>query len=750
MTVLVAWHRNYRIASPSRARHASGLTAASESERDRAQPGSSATHQVRIAAGAEHSGARGGDMKPHDDYRNGDEGAGEDSSEEETSALEDELSVRDDAAPARVLHALNALRKSRQHYDAVLLAGGAELPAHRAVLAAASPYLLHALGALPPAGAPALRVDGVEPEALGALVEYAYTGRLRVRDAAAARRLYRAAWRLRVEPVRAHLAAALLRRLAPHDCLELRALPDLGADQLAMLDAYIAQNFDEVCKSGALANLPIIRIEMLRETSAEGGEETAFAVADAALTWLRDQQAADADLDELCSRTHLLYVDARGALRDCGELPAARGDAPELQEYRREAAERGRSRRAADVPAPAAPDTLALGARTPRADCAVLAATRVAGARTTRALLALRGRLAAARVAWRDVRAGAGAAGGVLGGAREEEAGRRARLALGRAAHGTAVLGGRLLVCGGYDRARVLRAAEAYDPALNEWTALPDMRCARARFPAAVLGGALFALGGSDGHAELDSVASLALGATSWTGRARLPLALSHAGAAGVEERRELYVVGGWSGGVNLKRVLRYDPDADAWSEAPPLNAGRSQCASVYWEGALWALGGCDAWHCLASTERLRLGGAAWETGPALPTARRSVGAAAWRGRLVAAGGSDGAASLRRTEWLAGGGDADKWRAGPELRRPRAALGLAVLHDALYAVGGFDGKEFLSCVECLYEPDGEWTTLLAPPAPRTPLSPDAAPAAPVSPAAPESPPAQENGAAESE
>ncbi|PZC79343.1 hypothetical protein B5X24_HaOG216492 [Helicoverpa armigera] len=64
------------------------------------------------------------------------------------------------------------------------------------------------------------------------------------------------------------------------------------------------------------------------------------------------------------------------------------------------------------------------------------------------------------------------------------------------------------------------------------------------------------------------------------------------------------------------------------------------------------------------------------------------------------------------------------WRPGPALRKPRAALGLAVLEDVLYAVGGFDGKEFLSCVECLYEPDGEWTTLLAPPAPRAALTPD--------------------------
>ncbi|XP_035452543.2 influenza virus NS1A-binding protein homolog B [Spodoptera frugiperda] len=675
-------------------------------------------------------------MKPHDDYRNGD--GGSDSSDSSGDALEDALSLRDDAAPARVLRALNALRKSRQHYDAVLLAGGAELPVHRAVLAAASPYLLQALAALPalpaPAAAPpACRVDDVDADALAALVDYAYTGRLRVRDAAAARRLYRAAWRLRLEPVRAHLAAALLRRLTPHDCLELRALPDLGEDHLATLDAYIAQNFDEVCKSGALATLPLIRIELLRETSAEGGEETAFAVADAALVWLRDRQAVDADLDELCSRTHLLYVDGDGALRDCGELPAARGDAPELQEYRREAAERGRqARRAADAAspgastAPAPPLQLQLGARTARAAAAVLAATRVAGARTTRALLALRGRLAAARVAWRDVPGGGGVArGGVLGGAREEGGGRRARLAAGRAAHGAAVLGQRLLVLGGYDRARVLRAAEAYDPAQNEWSALPDMRGPRARFPAAVLGDTLYALGGSDGHAELDSVLALAGGR--WAGRARLPAAVSHAGAAAAGGA--LYVVGGWAAGANLKRVLRYDPDADAWDEAPPLNAGRSQCASVCWDGALWALGGCDAWHCLASTERLKLGAGAWEWGPALPTARRAVGAAAWRGRLVVAGGSDGAASLRRTDWL-GPDAADAWRSGPALRRPRAALGLAVLEDALYVVGGFDGKEFLSCVECLYAPDGEWTTLLAPPAPRAPLSPASDGAAP--------------------
>lgn len=49
-------------------------------------------------------------------------------------------------------------------------------------------------------------------------------------------------------------------------------------------------------------------------------------------------------LEELCSRTHLLFVNASGELRDCGELPASRDEAPELGEYRRSAAVREKVR----------------------------------------------------------------------------------------------------------------------------------------------------------------------------------------------------------------------------------------------------------------------------------------------------------------------------------------------------------------------------------------------------------------------
>lgn len=284
-------------------------------------------------------------------------------------------------------------------------------------------------------------------------------------------------------------------------------------------------------------------------------------------------------LEELCSRTHLLYVDSDGALRTVGAAGAAQG--------------------------------AARGAARAEPACSVLAA-RACGAGSTRALVALRGRAAALRVSWRAGAAGAGggvARGGVLGGAREAPgAPQLAPLTHARCAHGTAVAGGRLVVCGGYDRARVLRSTEAYDPATNAWTALADMPGGRARFAACACGDAVLALGGSDGQADVGGVEALVGGA--WRREATLPGARTHAAAAWDATRGALYVAGGWAGGLSLRRVERYEPAraaAERWSEAPALGTGRSQCAAVVWRDALWVLGGCDAWHCLASTEKLRL-----------------------------------------------------------------------------------------------------------------------------------------------
>ncbi|KAG7301128.1 hypothetical protein JYU34_015545 [Plutella xylostella] len=600
---------------------------------------------------------------------------------------------------ARVLAALHALRLAGLGCDATLAAAcGLQLPAHRALLAAAAPRLLQ------DQPGPLIRIDA-PAAAVRELLDFIYTGRLRAASGAAARGLYVAAARMRVEAARSALAARLLRALTPADCLAVRALPGLGGGQRALVDAYIAEHFDEVLSAGGLGGVRALRVELLRESSAHDGEESPSMLAAAALAWTRAAlEQSHHDLEGLCARGHMLYVDAGGALRDCGELGGGAGEGAALREYRQAAARR----------APPAPPSPPAAPPAPAGDDWAVLAARRAPPRATRALLALGGEVVAVHITWRAEGGGGVARGAPLppagAGAGPGEA--RAALARPRCALGGATLGGKLLVLGGYDRAQALRSVEVYDPASNTWAAGPELSVARARCPAARLGGAVYALGGSDGLAELDSVDVLAEGGRRWEAAPRMPGARSHAAAAAHEAGGALYCVGGWAAGVPLRAVCRLR--GGRWEPAPALRTGRSQLAAAAWRGALWALGGCDAWHCLASTELLPLDrdDAEWIEGPALPTARRSVGGAVCWGALVSAGGSDGACSLRRTDWLPPPpAAAAAWLPGPPLREPRAAPALLALDEVLYAVGGFSGQHFLSSVECLYELAGEWTAL---------------------------------------
>jgi len=62
-------------------------------------------------------------------------------------------------------------------------------------------------------------------------------------------------------------------------------------------------------------------------------------------------------------------------------------------------------------------------------------------------------------------------------------------------------------VCvGGFDDNAPLDCVERYDPALNVWTPVVSMSCARGGVGVAALGGRLYAVGGHDGTNYLSSV----------------------------------------------------------------------------------------------------------------------------------------------------------------------------------------------------------------------------------------------------
>ncbi|XP_077991439.1 kelch-like protein 25 [Glandiceps talaboti] len=95
------------------------------------------------------------------------------------SISEEEERRVDPSYAAKLLYDLNEFRKQNRFTDVLLCAGDVEIPTHRVVLAASSPYIL-SIFAIEDLDDNRLFLDYIEPDILRLLVEYIYTSKLTV------------------------------------------------------------------------------------------------------------------------------------------------------------------------------------------------------------------------------------------------------------------------------------------------------------------------------------------------------------------------------------------------------------------------------------------------------------------------------------------------------------------------------------------------------------------------------------------
>jgi N-acetylneuraminic acid mutarotase len=153
------------------------------------------------------------------------------------------------------------------------------------------------------------------------------------------------------------------------------------------------------------------------------------------------------------------------------------------------------------------------------------------------------------------------------------------------------VIGGLIYVAGGAPNGR---AFEAYDPAQDQWTVLPQMPTPRNHLAAGVIGGRLYVVGG------------------------RPPLTLA---------------------------VLEvYDPATGAWSARSPMPTGRSGHAAAVLRGCLFVFGGegnpSVGTGVFEQNEVYDPRTDTWESRVPMPTPRHGIGAAVLSGRIHLPGGA--------------------------------------------------------------------------------------------------------------
>lgn len=198
------------------------------------------------------------------------------------------LPFSDPAHALSLLRGLSQLRAERKFLDVTLeAAGGRDFPAHRAVLAAASPYFRAMFaGQLRESRAERVRLHGVPPDMLQLLLDFSYTGRVAV-SGDNAEPLLRAADLLQFPAVKEACGAFLQQQLDLANCLDMQDFAEaFSCSGLASAaQRFILRHVGEL-GAEQLERLPLARL--LRYLRDDGlcvpKEEAAYQLA---LRWVR-------------------------------------------------------------------------------------------------------------------------------------------------------------------------------------------------------------------------------------------------------------------------------------------------------------------------------------------------------------------------------------------------------------------------------------------------------------------------------
>eukprot|EP00062_Callorhinchus_milii_P005038 gi/632944074/ref/XP_007887300.1/ PREDICTED: kelch-like protein 5 isoform X3 [Callorhinchus milii] len=160
-----------------------------------------------------------------------------------------------------------------------------------------------------------------------------------------------------------------------------------------------------------------------------------------------------------------------------------------------------------------------------------------------------------------------------------------ASMSMPRSTVGVAILNGKLYAVGGRDGSSCLKSVECFDPHTNKWTLCAQMSKRRGGVGVATWNGFLYAIGGHDAPASnltsrlSDCVERYDPKTDTWTAVAPMSISRDAVGVCLLGDR--LYAVGGYDGQSYLNTVEAYDPQSNEWMQVAPLCLGRAGACVV-------------------------------------------------------------------------------------------------------------------------------------------------------------------------
>ncbi|XP_039284785.1 kelch-like protein 10 [Nilaparvata lugens] len=226
-----------------------------------------------------------------------------------------------------------------------------------------------------------------------------------------------------------------------------------------------------------------------------------------------------------------------------------------------------------------------------------------------------------------------------------------------RAYHGTAVIGYKIYVIGGFDGVSYFNTCRCFDAVTKEWKEIAPMYASRCYVSVAVDKDVIYAMGGFDGHNRQNSVEKYDYKANQWTQIAPMNMQRSDASAAALNGK--IFITGGFNGQECLSSAEVYDPELNQWTMITPMRSRRSGVSCIAYHNALYVIGGFNGISRMSSGEKYN------------------------------------------TETYT-------WYPIPDMYNPRSNFAIEVIDDMIFAIGGFNGVTTIFHVECFDEKAGEW------------------------------------------
>ncbi|CAH1954554.1 unnamed protein product [Acanthoscelides obtectus] len=515
---------------------------------------------------------------------------------------------------------MNVMRKQKLLCDVTLVANDVEIPSHKMVLAACSPYFYAMFSSFEESRQDRIVLQEVDHQALLLLIEYVYTSEIHVTEENV-QVLLPAANLLQLTDVRDACCDFLQAQLHPTNCLGIRAFADLHGclELLSHAESYIELHFPEVVECEEFLTLSHQHVSKLicSDALTVPSEEKVF---ECVIAWVQhDLENRHKHLASLMEHVRLPLMSQDYLVQRVEEEPLLKADI-QCKDYLIEALKyhllKGDTKTSFRTP------------RTkPRQPIGLPKVLLVVGGQAPKAIRSVESF---------DFK--------------EERWFQVAEMPTRRCRAGLAMLGGKVYAVGGFNGSLRVKTVDVYDPALDTWSSCDSMEARRSTLGVAVLDGKIYAVGGFDGSTGLNTAEVYDPAIGRWTQICSMSTRRSSVGVGVLYS--QLYAVGGYDGASRqcLSSVECYTPETGTWTSVPDMCSRRSGAGVGVLDGILYAVGGHDGPLVRKSVEAYDPSKSKWMPVSDMALCRRNAGVVAMNGLLYVVGGDDGSCNLSSVE----------------------------------------------------------------------------------------------------